>query len=219
MKAKFPNESLEYREARNKLLQAEVELRANIEKVAGMRRALPLGGEVTKDYEFYDLDEQRHKLDGLFENHDTLLLYSYMFGPTMSEPCSMCTSILDGLISSLPSIKNRCSIAIVISGSVDQAKPIYQNKKWENLPIYSCQRSEYNRDYLGELADGTQIPMMNVFQRKHDKYYHFWGSELVFEPAVGDPRHMDLVWPLWNVLDLTPQGRGDAYPDLDGMFS
>ena len=60
--------------------------------------------------------------------------------------------------------------------------------------------------------------MMNVFTRKDGKIYHFWGSELVFEPAEGDPRHMDLLWPLWNVLDLTSRGRGEQYPDVNGAF-
>jgi predicted dithiol-disulfide oxidoreductase (DUF899 family) len=46
----FPGESGEYRRARNRLLDAEVELRQAIERVAAQRRALPLGGTVPDDY-------------------------------------------------------------------------------------------------------------------------------------------------------------------------
>jgi len=218
MKAKYPNESNEYRAARNLLLQAEVELREKTEAVAVLRRAMPLGGEVPEDYVFHNLENERTKLSELFADHDTLLLYSYMFGPEMTEPCSMCTSILDGLESSLPTISNRCAFAAVISGSIEQANDVYQRKSWKNLTLLSAKSNTYNRDYFGELEDGSQIPMMNVFTRKNENIYHFWGSELVFEPAQGDPRHMDLLWPLWNALDLTPSGRGEEYPSVDGLI-
>ena len=218
MKAKYPNESNEYRAARNHLLQAEVELREKTEAVAVLRRAMPLGGEIPEDYVFHNLENMSIKLSELFGDHDTLLIYSYMLGPEMTEPCSMCTSILDGLESSLPSIKDKCGFAAVISGSVEQANNIYQRKGWKNLSLLSIDSNTYNKDYLGEIEDGSQIPMMNVFTKKESKIYHFWGSELVFEPSNADPRHMDLLWPLWNVLDLTPEGRGGQYPDVDGTF-
>jgi len=218
MKAKYPNESSEYRVARNQLLQAEVELREKIEAVAALRRSMPLGGEIPEDYVFLSRENERIKLSELFADHDTLLIYSYMFGSEMDEPCAMCTAILDGLESSLPSITDKCAFAAVISGSVKQAEAICQRKGWQNLSIFSGIFNSYNKDYFGELEDGAQIPMMNVFTRQNGKIYHFWGSELVFEPAKGDPRHMDLLWPLWNVLDMTPDGRGDQYPNLEGIF-
>ena len=218
MKAKYPNESNEYRNARNLLLQAEVELREKTEAVAVLRRAMPLGGEIPEDYEFQSLENESIKLSELFADRDTLLIYSYMLGPEMTKPCSMCTSILDGLESSLPSIQDKCGFAAVISGSVEQAKDINQRKKWNNLTLLSAKSNSYNKDYLGEVEDGSQIPMMNVFTRKDGKIYHFWGSELVFEPSKYDPRHMDLLWPLWNVLDLTPSGRGEHYADLDEAY-
>src|SRR6476660_8624321 len=76
----FPNESAEYRRARTALLAEEIELRRHIERVAQMRRALPPGGEVTGDYRF---EGERGAVDfaGLFGDKDTLVTYSYMFGP------------------------------------------------------------------------------------------------------------------------------------------
>ena len=218
MKANYPNESDHYRSARNELLKAEIELREKIEAVASLRRALPLGGEIPEDYTFHNLNNEAIRFPELFGEHETLLVYSFMYGPEMAEPCAMCAAILDGLESSLPTIKGKCAFAAVISGSVEQANTIYLQKGWKNFPLLSAASSPYNKDYLGELEDGTQIPMMNVFTKNDGNIHHFWGSELVFEPAVADPRHMDLLWPLWNALDLTPEGRGNHYPNLEGKF-
>jgi predicted dithiol-disulfide oxidoreductase (DUF899 family) len=60
--------------------------------------------------------------------------------------------------------------------------------------------------------------MLNVFHRDEDTIRHFWGSELLFEePDPGqDSRHGETIDPLWNLFDLTPDGRGtDWYPDLE----
>ena len=49
---RMPNESADYRAARQALLAEEFALRRQIEKVAAMRRALPPGGLVTGHYRF-----------------------------------------------------------------------------------------------------------------------------------------------------------------------
>ncbi len=108
---RFPGEDDRYREARDRLLQAELDLRGQIETVAAMRRELPLGG------------------------------------------------------------------------------------------------AQFPSDY------GDQHPVLHVFVRRDDGVHHFWSSELLYEQTDGQPRHIDLTWPLWNLFDLTPEGRGtDWYP-------
>src|ERR1700752_1193313 len=92
----LPNESDEYRRARNALLQEEIELRRHIERVAEQRRALPPGGPVTKDYQF-QVEKGPATFADLFGDKQTLLFYSYMFGPQRARPCPMCTSMLSAL--------------------------------------------------------------------------------------------------------------------------
>jgi len=92
----FPNESKAYRAARNDLLKAEIDLRRQIEKVATLRRSLPAGGEVAEEYVF-DGQQGKVKLSQLFERGDTLVAYSFMYGPKMQRACPMCTAVLDGL--------------------------------------------------------------------------------------------------------------------------
>src|ERR1700761_5902059 len=79
-RAHFPNESAAYREARNALLVEEIKLRRHLEQVAAMRRQLPPGGEVKKPYRF-EGENGPATLADLFGDKDTLIVYSYMFGP------------------------------------------------------------------------------------------------------------------------------------------
>ena len=48
----FPGESPQYRAARSRLLEREIELRGMTEAVAAARRQLPPGGVVPEDYIF-----------------------------------------------------------------------------------------------------------------------------------------------------------------------
>src|ERR1700761_5400223 len=70
----YPNESTEYRAARNALLNDEIALRAQIETVAAKRRALPMGGKVPQDYVFERIGKdqmpERVTLSQLFGTHD-----------------------------------------------------------------------------------------------------------------------------------------------------
>ena len=216
MSITFPNETREYRTIRDKLLVAENELRDKVEAVAALRRSLPMGGQVGEEYEFKNLDNESISLSGLFQdNKDSLLIYSYMLADDYNAPCPACTSIIDALEGTALHLTQVANLAVVISGSIEQAKQIKQARGWKNITILSCDGNDYNRHYFGETNDGSQMPMMNVFHKQGSKIFHFWGSELLYTPRDGHPRHMDLLWPLWNALDLTPEGRADDLPMLD----
>jgi predicted dithiol-disulfide oxidoreductase (DUF899 family) len=88
---------------------------------------------------------------------------------------------------------------------------------WNRVRLLSSTNNTYNADYFGENAEGDQYPMANVFVRKNGSINHFWGTEMLYNDIERQqPRHMDLMWPLWNVFDTTPEGRGtDWYPSLN----
>lgn len=210
----LPNETRDYRAARNRLLQLEIEQRALATRVAEARHALPLGGEVPEDYAFAGADGEI-RLSGLFGDHDTIMIYSLMYGPGAETPCPMCTAFLDSFNGAAPLISQRCAIAVVMSGPIDAGTKLKQERGWDNLPLLSAAGTTYNRDYFGETPGDSQLPMLNVFSRAGGKIRHFWASELFFAGLDGHPRHVDTLWPLWNALDLLPQGRGtDWYPNL-----
>jgi predicted dithiol-disulfide oxidoreductase (DUF899 family) len=212
----FPNESRQYRAARDKLLKAELELRKQVEAVAAQRRRLPPGGEVPEDY-LFEGENGPVRLSQLFERGKTLVAYSFMYGPTMKQACPMCTSILDALNGNAQHLAQRTNLVVIAKSPLPRIVEYARGRGWSNLRLLSSEKNTYNRDYGGETPDGAQMPMLNVFVR--DKAIrHFWGSELLYaKPERGqDPRHGDLIWPLWNVLDVTPEGRGkDWYPKLN----
>lgn len=219
MPVNFPNESPEYRQARNELLKAEIELRARIEHVAQQRRQLPDGGEVPEDYLFQTLDDSQQivetRMSDLFADaKDTLFIYSFMYGPDMENPCPSCSSVIDALNSNAMPIMDRINLAVVARSPIDRIAAFAILRGWDRVSLYSAAGTNYARDYHGETSDGAQMPMANVFRKANGGIRHCWGSELLFAPSEGDPRHMDLMWPLWNVLDTTPAGRGDYYPPL-----
>jgi predicted dithiol-disulfide oxidoreductase (DUF899 family) len=223
---RFPQESEDYRAARDRLLQAEIGLRRQVEAVAALRRELPLGGEVKEDYVFERAADgldgsdapQQVRLSELFrDGKDSLLVYSFMYGPAMQRPCPSCTSILDGWNGAVPHLLERTNLAVVARSPLARIRDFARERGWHRLPLLSSAHNSYNADYHGERTDGGQMPILNVFTRRDGRIHHVYGTELMFMPADAgqDPRHVDMVWPLWNLLDYTPEGRGaDWRPQL-----
>ena len=216
---RFPNESAEYRDARDRLLEAEIAVRRQIEAVAAQRRALPLGGAVGDDYVFAEGDDARSvRLSELFGDKSTLLLYSYMYSPAMERPCPACTSMLDGLDGQVHHITQRAALAVVARSPIARIRDFARERGWRRLRLVSSADNSYHRDYNSESPEGAQRPILNVFVRDADgAIRHSWASELAFAPtdAGQNPRHIDMIWPMWSALDLTPEGRGaDTHPKL-----
>jgi len=217
---RFPGESSEYRNTRDALLEAEFALREQIEKVAALRRQLPPGGLLAEDYVFGELDAEETRdvrLSELFVGDRTsLLLYSFMYGPAMEQACPMCTSFIDGLNAMWPHLTQRVSLAVVGKSPIRRLEDFRAQRGWGNVRMLSSSGNSYNTDYHGQAPDGGQNPTMNVFVREGSEVRHFWSSEALFAKSDGQARHIDLLWPLWNFFDLTPEGRGtDWYPRLE----
>jgi predicted dithiol-disulfide oxidoreductase (DUF899 family) len=220
-KVRFPGESESYRAARDKLLDAEIEMRRTIESVAAKRRSLPVGGEVPQDYVFEEIvgengtgTKRRVRMSELFaEGKDSLILYSFMYGPEMPRPCPSCTSILDGLDGEAAHVMQRVNFAIVAKSPIERIREWAKERGWHNLRFLSSAGSPYNHDYQGENAKGDQMPALNVFVRRKGKISHFYNTELMFAPSDPgqDMRHVDMIWPLWNLFDVTPEGRGEKW--------
>jgi len=216
---RVPNENAEYRAAREVLLQAEARLRDEIEKVAELRRTLPLGGAPTVDYAFAERvgDEDRTvRLSECFgPGKDALLAYNFMYGPKQATPCPMCSSFLDSLNAQAPHLTQRVSLVVIGRSPAERLEAFKAERGWQHLRMLSSADNSYNADYGAEDAEGNQRPMLHVWRRNQGKVRHFWGSELLFVKRDGHPRHLDLLWPLWQLLDLTPDGRGtDWMPQL-----
>jgi predicted dithiol-disulfide oxidoreductase (DUF899 family) len=232
MTVSFPEESAEYRAARNRLLEQEIALRRATEAVAAARRELPPGGAVPEDYVFQgpgaDGTPNDVRLSGLFApGKDSLVIYNFMFprdpgderpGPASGQtallkldegPCPSCVALLDQLDGAAEHAAQHVNLAVVAKSPLPRILTFAEERGWRRLRLLSSAGSTYNRDYLGETAEGSQRPMLNVFHRDGGVIRHFWGSELFYAPTDPgqDPRHVGTLEPVWNLFDLTRGGR------------
>jgi predicted dithiol-disulfide oxidoreductase (DUF899 family) len=235
MTAEFPGESEEYRAARERLLQSEIELRRQMEAVAAERRDLPPGGEIPEDYVFQGEGSEGKPMDlrlsELFApGKDSLAIYSFMFPrdpeddrpgparetdtaelPLAEGPCPSCVALLDQLDGMVEHVSQKMNFAVVAKSPLERVLTWKQERGWRRLRLLSSAGNTYNPDYLAETPEGAQRPMLNVFHRDGETIRHFWGSELFYGPGDPgqDPRHVGTLEPLWNLFDLTPEGRPD----------
>ena len=145
---------------------------------------------------------------------------TWAFGSSRNErdahPCGMCSSILDGLNGNARHIDQRVNFVAVARSPIERILAFARPRGWNSLRLLSSANNTYNADYFGETSEGDQYPMANVFMREGDVIRHFWGTDMLYADLDRQPRHMDLMWPLWNLLDTTPEGRGrDWYPPLN----
>jgi predicted dithiol-disulfide oxidoreductase (DUF899 family) len=217
---RFPGESDEYRRARDALTEAERELRDRTEEVAEQRRRLPLGGVVPTDYVFREWSTETGspravKLSELFEDSkDTLFLYSFMFiqgpdGNPIGSPCPNCTSIIDAVAGQAGHLTQRINLAVSAKVPIEHFRAHAYSRGWAPIRQLSSGENSFNRDYGAEDEEGRQWPIATVFVRRGDGIHHWWSSEL-FWASHGEgeeSRHVDFMWPYWNILDCTPEGR------------
>jgi len=212
--AHVPNESAEYRRARNALLAEEIELRRHLERVAQMRRELPPGGAVTKDYRF-EGEAGPTTLADLFGDKDTLIVYNFMFGPARKAMCPSCTSFMGTWEKKMADIEQRVAFVMVARSPIARILEAKASRGWKNLKMVSDSSGDYTRDYVS--AEDADMPGYSVFTRKGGTIRHFWSGEMggeMSDPGQ-DPRGAPDFDPLWILLDTTPGGRGtDWYPKL-----
>ena len=211
---RMPGESPEYRAARTALLAEEIELRRHIERVAELRRQLPPGGEVTKTYMF-EGEGGTASFPELFGDKQTLVVYSYMFGPQRERPCPMCTSFMGTWEAKLPDIEQCIAFVFVARSPIARLVAAKKERGWTRHKLYSDVSGDYTRDYVSK-AD-ADMPGYRVFTRRDGTIRHFWSGEMgsaTADPGQ-DPRGAPDLDPLWTILDTTPEGRGRTwYPKL-----
>jgi predicted dithiol-disulfide oxidoreductase (DUF899 family) len=205
----YPNETPQYRKARDLLLKEEQELVDKVKSVAASRRKLPRGGELKEDYVFHWANDgkvgQSVKFSELFGDKDTLLIYSFMFGPNWDNPCYSCTSLVDGFDRTAWQIGHDAAFVAIAKAPAEKINAWAKKRGWSQIALLSGFASSFQADYRCQAeSDDMQWPVMHVFTRRNGKIFHFWATEVT-------ANHVDTVWPYWNLMDFTPEGR----PDID----
>jgi predicted dithiol-disulfide oxidoreductase (DUF899 family) len=210
--------SAEYVKARLDLHAAEQALRDQVEEVARMRRALP-EGPVMPDYALtegpraLDADEPAHqvRLIDLLGDHDALVVYHLMFHPDDDQACPSCSMWVDGLHGVSHHIDRNAALAVIGKAPLDKLRRWGRHRGWTGLRLVSSHGTTFNADVHAEAAGGGQWPAVSVFARAGDQVRHVLTQTADFPDRTG--RGIDLLSPVWNVLDLLPAGRGEWLPD------
>ena len=218
------NESPEYLAKREELREAEIELRRQRERVAELRRALPPGAPI-HDYEFLegptsldDGDEPTRtvRLSELFTGPDrSLVIYHFMYGKKQTKACPMCTAWIDGFNGVAHHLAQNVDLAIVAAADPATLRTYARERGWNRLRLLSAGESTFKYDLGSEDAAGQQDSTISVFTRDADgNLRHFYSGHPWLAADIKE-RGIDELTPIWNVLDLTPQGRGKWYASLD----
>jgi len=220
---RLKDESDEYLAKREELRLAEIELDRTRERVAGLRRHLPQG-PVVRDYVFEegparledgDSPVRTVRLSELFTAPDrALLIYHFMYGKKQTKACPMCTYLIDSLNGSAHHIAQKVDMAIVAAADPKTLRDHARARGWHNLRLLSAGESTFKHDLASEDEQGRQDSAMSIFTKGPDgSVRHFYtGHPWLSEKGE---RGLDLLSPVYHVLDYTPQGRGDWYASLD----
>jgi len=219
----LPSESAEYLTKRDELRLAEIALMRQREKVAELRRQLPKGA-IVQDYVFHegppnlgdgDAPVQSVRLSELFSGPNrSVVIYHFMFGKKQTKPCPMCTLFIDGWNGVAHHLAQNVDVAIVAAADPAALRAHARNRQWNRLRLLSAGDSTFKYDLASEDREGNQDSTVSVFTRDSDgTLRHVYSAH----PSMADDvreRGIDLLSPVYNVLDLTPQGRGDWYAEL-----
>ena len=209
------SESDEYRRQREELRVAELDLIDQAERVAALRRTLP-ADTVVDDYQLIDVASGDHvQLSELFSAPGRpLILYHFMYGKLQTEPCPLCTMWSDGYNAAAPHLTQNADFVVVAAADPAAIAAHAASRGWSNLRLLSARDSTFKYDLGSEEEDGEQIESISVFTRGGDgsvRHVYSKGAQMADDRRE---RGIDLLTPVWNLLDLTPNGRGDWYPSL-----
>jgi predicted dithiol-disulfide oxidoreductase (DUF899 family) len=219
----LPNESVEYLSKRDELRLAEIALMRQRERVAELRRQLPEGA-IVQDYVFEegpatldagDAPTRTVRLSELFTGPDrSVVIYHFMYGKKQTSPCPMCTLVIDGWNGVAHHLAQNVDVAIVAAAGPTALRAHARRRGWDKLRLLSCGANTFKYDLGSEERDGGQDSTISVFTRDGDgTLRHVYSAH----PSLADDikeRGLDLLCPVYHILDLTPQGRGDWYAEL-----
>ncbi|MGW1735063.1 DUF899 family protein [Streptomyces sp. NPDC001999] len=216
-------ESAEHVSAREELRLAEIELMRHRERVAGLRRRLP-PGPVVDDYAFEegpanlgagDVPVKTVRLSELFTAPGRdLVVYHFMYGKQQTQPCPMCTMWIDGFNGIAHHVAQNVDFAIVAAADLPTLRGHARDRQWENLRLLSAGAGTFKYDLGSEDAEGHQDSTVSVFTRDSDgSVRHFYSAHPRMSDDI-DQRGIDLLSPVWHILDLTRQGRDNWFAEL-----
>ena len=123
------------------LLKDEQELVDKVKSVAEKRRNLPPGGQLKEDYVFQWANDGKVgksvKFSELFADKNTLLLYSFMFGPNWDNPCPSCTSLVDGFDRTWYQVTRDAAFVAIAKAPAERINAWAKQRGWSQIALVS----------------------------------------------------------------------------------
>jgi predicted dithiol-disulfide oxidoreductase (DUF899 family) len=182
-------------------------------------------GAIVEDYEFEegpaDLDAgdapiRTVRLSELFTGENrSVVVYHFMYGKRNTTPCPKCTLLIDGFNGVAHHLAQNLDFAIVAAADPSTLRAHARARGWDNLRLLSCGTNTFKYDLGSEDAEGNQDSTVSVFSRdSNGTLRHVYSAHPQLANNIKE-RGLDLLCPVYNILDLTPQGRGDWYASFD----
>jgi predicted dithiol-disulfide oxidoreductase (DUF899 family) len=218
----------EWLAARKELLEREKELTRRSDELARQRRDLPWV-PVEKEYVF-ETDEGTKSLAELFDGRSQLLVYHFMFGPTVDgwpeAGCPGCTYTADSLDGAVLHLPHHDVTFLAVSHAPLERLTAYKRRMGWSFPWVSYGESDFNLDFSAfteeerragtgfnfgtpKHADidlrATELHGLSAFAREGGVVYHTYSTY---------DRGTDALNATWQLLDRAPKGRDDeGHPD------
>jgi predicted dithiol-disulfide oxidoreductase (DUF899 family) len=209
----MPGADEAYRRSRERLREAEIDLRDRIESVAAMRRALPPGPAVP-DYTFIENGDRVHLSELFTDDKPYLLIYHLMYWAKDDEFCPMCSLWIDGFNGIAPHVTQRANFVIASRAPFDTLQAWAAHRGWNRLRLLSDDGPSFARDIDAEDAEGDPDSTVVVFAKDGNRVRHVYTAHPMLEDRE---RGIDLLSPIWHLFDLMPSGRADWYPTNDAF--
>jgi predicted dithiol-disulfide oxidoreductase (DUF899 family)/uncharacterized protein YndB with AHSA1/START domain len=200
----------ERNEQRHALLREEIALKDHIERVAAQRRALGMPDPIDEDYTLTGTDGKPVQFSSLFGDKNDLLVYHLMYKPGDDEACNMCSMWIDGFNGIVRHVRENAAFVVIAKAPIEKLNAWAKRRGWDRVAVYSSYGTNFNRDFHAEDADGDQLPAISAFRRSNAGVHHFYRKSALLDED--NHRGIDQLSPVWNLLDLLPQGRGEWYP-------
>ncbi|MGW7254770.1 DUF899 family protein [Streptomyces sp. NPDC054834] len=144
-----------------------------------------------------------------------LIVYHFMYGKLQSSPCPMCTLWIDGFDGTARHLAPNADFAVAAAADPPTLRQYARDRGWRRLRLLSCGDNTFKYDLGSEDKAGEQDSAVSVFTRDSDgTIRHFYSAHPRMADDI-DQRGIDLLAPVWHLLDLTPRGRGEWYASLD----
>jgi predicted dithiol-disulfide oxidoreductase (DUF899 family) len=218
----------EWQAERDELLQQEKELTRRGDELAQKRRDLPWV-RVEKDYEF-ETEDGTKSLAELFDGRSQLLVYHFMFGPSYTAGCPVCSSIADTLAPQVPHLKARDTTLLLASRAPLAKLVAYRERMGWGIGWVSSGGSDFNRDLgflyteeeLKPFLEGEIPPTVEQNARMCGTDVAGYVAEgpglsaytlsdgTVYRTYVSTARGLELAMPYYGLLDRTAKGRDES---------